>query len=163
MIYLSRLKTFIIESLDFDNGEDGTMDYVGGCQCGAVRYRAKGPRDRPSICYCRMCQKAGGAPFMAFVRFPAAQVTWFGPLAVFASSNAVERGFCNHCGTPLSYRDVAGSNISLTIYSLDDPSAVKPEISFSSASRPDWCLHLDALVPMEMDRSGEAGFVSHQR
>jgi hypothetical protein len=110
-----------------------------------------------------MCQKAGGTPFMAFVRFSEAQVTWSGPLAVFASSNAVERGFCSRCGTPLSYKDVAGSNISLTIYSLDDPSTVKPEISFASVSRPDWCLHLDELLSVEMNRSSGAGFVSRQR
>ncbi len=139
------------------------MDYVGGCQCGAVRYRAEGPRDRSSVCYCRMCQKAGGTPFMAFVRFRAAQVAWSGPRAVFASSNAVERGFCSRCGTPLSYRDVAGPNISLTIYNLYDPSAVEPEIGFSSASRPDWCLHLNDLASMDMDRSGDVGFVSYQR
>jgi hypothetical protein len=41
------------------------MEYVGGCQCGEVRYRAEGPRDRASVCYCRMCQKASGGPFMA--------------------------------------------------------------------------------------------------
>ena len=100
---------------------------------------------------------------MAFVRFPTAQVTWSGPLAVFASSNAVERGFCRHCGTPLSYRDVAGPNISLTIYTLDDPASITPELSFSSASRPDWCLHLNTLAAIDMDRSDEPGFVNHQR
>jgi hypothetical protein len=100
---------------------------------------------------------------MAFVRFSATRVTWSGPLAVFASSNVVERGFCGNCGTPLSYREIAGSNISLTIYSLDDPSTVKPDIGFSSVSSPDWCLHLGELVSMEMDRSSDAGFVSRQR
>ncbi|MDE2240231.1 MAG: GFA family protein [Rhodospirillales bacterium] len=139
------------------------MNYHGGCQCGAVRYRAEGKRGRASLCFCRMCQKAGGAPFMAFVRFEAARVNWDGEPAVFASSNAVERGFCRECGTPLSYRDVAGPYISLTIHSLDDPSAVQPEISFSSAARPDWCLHLGNLTPLEMDRDEEPGFLSHQR
>ena len=100
---------------------------------------------------------------MAFVRFSMVQVTWSGPLAVFASSNLVERGFCGHCGTPLSYRDVTGPNISLTIYTLDDPSTVTPELSFSSASRPDWCVHLDTLTTIHMDRSDEPGFVNHQR
>src|SRR5690242_17922819 len=26
-------------------GDGSTMEHVGGCQCGEVRYRAKGPRD----------------------------------------------------------------------------------------------------------------------
>ena len=33
---------------------------TGGCQCGAVRYRTES-LGRPSICHCRMCQKAFGA------------------------------------------------------------------------------------------------------
>ena len=98
---------------------------------------------------------------MAFVRFPAAHVTWSGKLTVFASSTFVERGFCGHCGTPLSYRDVAGPYVSLTINTLDEPSAVTPDLSFSTASRPEWCLHLESLTPIDMDRSHQLSFVKH--
>lgn len=124
------------------------MAYTGGCQCGAVRYSAEGPRDRSSVCYCRMCQKAGGAPFMAFVRFPAERVTWSAPPATFASSEAVERGYCPACGTPLTYRDTRGPNVSLTIYSLDDPGAVEPEVCFAPEGKSAWLAALDALKPI---------------
>ncbi|RVQ04591.1 GFA family protein, partial [Sinorhizobium meliloti] len=30
--------------------------FTGGCQCGAVRYRAEGTLGDPHICHCRMCQ-----------------------------------------------------------------------------------------------------------
>ena len=106
------------------------MEYVGGCQCGMVRYKASGPRDRASVCHCRMCQKASGGPFMAFVRFRADQVEWSGPPAVFASSNYVERAFCRDCGTPLSYRNITGPHVSLALHTLDDPQAVRPEWAF---------------------------------
>ena len=139
------------------------MEYLGGCQCGATRYRAEGPRDRASVCYCRMCQKAGGAPFMAFVRFPAERVSWSRPPAVFASSNAVERGFCRDCGTPLSYRDTGGPNVSLTIHSLDDPQNVRPEVSFSAETRPEWCRTLPNLPDLPLDLTATPGFVNHQR
>ena len=33
---------------------------------------------------------------------------------------------------------IAGPNISLTIYSLDDPASVTPGLSFITAARPDW-------------------------
>jgi hypothetical protein len=139
------------------------MAYVGGCQCGRVRYRADEPRDRASICYCRMCQKASGAPFMAFVRFPAAQVAWSIPPDLFASSNLVERGFCRNCGTPLSYQQIGGPNISLTINSLDDPESVRPEMRFSAVTAVSWCGSLSTLPAREMDVAATAGFINHQR
>jgi hypothetical protein len=138
------------------------MAFTGGCQCGRVRYSAQAPRDRSSICYCRMCQRASGQPFMAFVRFPASQVSWTTPPETFMSSNRVERGFCRDCGTPLSYRNVTGLNVSLTLNSLDDPSVVEPEFAFTPDARPAWLDRLDALKPMQMDYAGEPGFENRQ-
>jgi hypothetical protein len=99
---------------------------------------------------------------MAFVRFPADQVSWSNPPALFASSNLVERGFCRDCGTPLTYQQIGGPNISLTLNSLDDPSAVTPEFCFTSEARPDWLGRLDELRPLTMDFTDDPGFVSCQ-
>lgn len=139
------------------------MLFEGGCQCGRVRYRARGPRDRASVCYCRMCQKASGGPFMAFVRFPAEQVEWIRPPSVFASSNRVERGFCPDCGTPLTYRQIGGQYISLTLHSLDDLAQVRPEMAFSPGTAPDWCFALAELPPQQMDFSADPEFRNNQR
>ena len=138
------------------------MIHAGGCQCGKVRYRAEGPRDRASVCYCRMCQKASGAPFMAFVRFPARNVSWSTPPATFSSSTIVERGFCRDCGTPLTYRNVQGPNISLTLNSLDDPGSVRPEFSFSNDRKAPWLDALNGLQAVDMDVAGAPPLVSHQ-
>ena len=43
------------------------LQLSGGCQCGAVRYRVTGPLIDPSICHCRMCQKAFGSLFAPLV------------------------------------------------------------------------------------------------
>ena len=139
-----------------------TVEYVGGCQCGRIRYRTEGPRDRSSVCYCRMCQKASGAPFMAFVRFRAHQVHWSKLPDTFASSNLVERGFCSNCGTPISYRQVGGPYISLTINSLDDPEAVRPELRFSAQMEVSWCRSLSSLPTREMDKTDSPGFANYQ-
>ena len=40
---------------------------TGGCQCGAVRYRADAVLDSSHICHCRMCQKAVGNFFAALI------------------------------------------------------------------------------------------------
>ena len=139
------------------------MLFEGGCQCGHTRYRAQGPRDRASVCYCRMCQKAAGGPFMAFVRFAADQVEWLTAPSVFASSNRAERGFCALCGTPLSYRHIGGPYISLTLHSLDDPGLVRPEMAFSAVAAPPWCLALADLPVAEMDFSADPDFRNYQR
>jgi len=39
---------------------------TGGCQCGAIRFAVKAAPVKVSICHCRMCQKASGAPFASF-------------------------------------------------------------------------------------------------
>jgi hypothetical protein len=135
--------------------------YTGGCQCGATRYHADPPRDRASVCFCRMCQKASGGPFMAFVRVRAAQVHWSKPPQTFKSSNMVERGFCAECGTPLTYRRIDGPYISLTLMSLDHPERVRPEIAFSAKSAPDWCHHLADLPDREMDLTTSPGFIGY--
>jgi hypothetical protein len=109
-----------------------------------------------------MCQKASGAPFMAFFRFPTSQVHWSTPPDTFSSSNRVERGFCRDCGTPLSYRQISGPNISLTINSLDDPESVHPEIRFSAQAEVSWCRSLPDLPTEEMDLTASPGFVNYQ-
>ena len=138
------------------------MEYAGGCQCGRVRYQAAGPRDRASVCYCRMCQKAAGGPFMAFVRFRAPQVAWSSPPATFASSSIVERGFCRDSGTPLTYRVAASPYVSLTIASLDDPAAVQPEMQFSPEMKLPWCDTLAGL-PAQPHSVDATAFVNHQQ
>ena len=78
--------------------------FTGGCQCGAVRYRAEGTLDDPHICHCRMCPKAAGNYFLPLAniaredfRIVRGQPAWY------RSSDLVRRGFCRDCGTPLFY------------------------------------------------------------
>jgi hypothetical protein len=119
-----------------------------------MRFSCDPPRDRAGVCFCRMCQKASGQPFVAFVRFRADQVHWSKPPDIFKSSNMVERGFSAACGTPLTWRRIDGPYISLTLNSLDHPERVLPEMRFSAGSAPAWCHALADLPTREMDLSG---------
>ena len=74
----------------------------------------------------------------------------------------VERGFCKNCGTPLTYRQIDGVYISLTLNSLDNPEAVQPELSFASDCKARWLQSLDNLPEKAMDLTISPGFVSHQ-
>ena len=61
---------------------------TGGCQCGAIRFAVSEVPARISICHCRMCQKAGGGPMMAFARVEKAQLRWTnGAPSIFRSSS----------------------------------------------------------------------------
>lgn len=120
---------------------------TGGCQCGAVRFRVDGEMRRASVCHCRMCQKATGGPFGAFATFPTDAVTWTrGRRKTFASSEAVRRGFCGDCGTPLTFEAaVGGDHIGLTIGAFDDPAALAVTRQLAPEGRLPW---VDAIVSL---------------
>jgi hypothetical protein len=99
---------------------------TGGCQCGAVRFRAE-RLGRPSICHCRMCQKAFGGLFGPLVT--GYGVAWTrGAPKHFQSSDKVRRGFCGDCGTPLTYEVEGAPTIELAIGAFDDPTVAAPVI-----------------------------------
>ena len=101
-----------------------------------VRYRLDAPPTDANLCHCRMCQKAGGTPMLAFANLPADKfVLTTGKLGTFVSSAIAERGFCAACGTPLTYRGLGSARISVTTGSLDDPNAVPPQMQLGVESR----------------------------
>ena len=62
-----------------------------------------------------------------------------GTPAFFASSNLARRGFCEKCGTPLSFKyDTANSRMYTTIGSLDHPEQVMLVKQFGVESRLPW-------------------------
>jgi len=106
---------------------------TGGCQCGAVRFRAD-RLGRPSICHCRMCQKAFGSFFGPLVT--SYGVSWTrGAPKYFQSSNKVRRGFCGDCGTPLTYEVEGDDSIELAIGAFDDPMVAAPEIQVNTKDK----------------------------
>ena len=79
---------------------------TGGCQCGAVRYRLDAAPRGSNICHCRMCQKAGGAPFMAFAGVPPTNfvVTRGAHRDASPVPTSPNAASARDCGTPLTYR-----------------------------------------------------------
>jgi hypothetical protein len=127
-------------------------EWTGGCQCGAVRYSLATPPEESSICHCRMCQKASGQPFMAFARVNVQDLRWTrGAPTIFRSSNLAERGFCQACGTPLTYRFLEGGDISVSVCSLDRPEAAPPTLQYGIESELPWTATLTALPRQRTD------------
>ena len=51
---------------------DQSEKWTGGCLCGAITYVSNGsPGKNSGYCHCRMCQRAYGNGFTAFIEFPA--------------------------------------------------------------------------------------------
>jgi hypothetical protein len=100
--------------------------FAGGCQCGAIRFRAEALVDNPHICHCRMCQKATGNLFGALVGVQHEHMIWTrGTPSRFRSSEHVDRGFCANCGTPLFYHYLPGKHISMSIGAFDHSHSIE--------------------------------------
>lgn len=127
--------------------------WSGGCQCGAIRFRA-GRLGRPSLCHCRMCQKAFSS--IGGLLVTAHDVQWTrGAPRHFQSSNKVRRGFCGDCGTPLTYEYEGG--IELAIIAFDRSAAIAPLIQHARESRLPWS---DALGDLPVRTPEEAAKVA---
>jgi len=142
---------------------------TGGCQCGAVRFRASHLNDDAHICHCRMCQKAVGNAFICLVSVEADHLEWTrGTATEFLSSDNTARGFCAACGTPLYMRDLDETRVYLTIGSFDAPNRVPPKRQFGNESRLDWFAQLHTLpgdTATEDDEPERSAFIrrtSHQ-
>jgi len=137
---------------------------TGGCQCGAVRFRIHGALGRPSICHCRMCQKAFGSFFGPLVTVPKDGVEWTrNEPAYFQSSVNISRGFCQRCGTPLTYRHPEG--LEIAIGAFDDRSDLKPLIQVHTGSALPWVTEIFDAPKRSADGDSanrEEGMISFQ-
>jgi len=119
---------------------------TGGCQCGAVRFALTAAPVKVSICHCRMCQKASGAPFASFADIEKTAFAWTrGKPAAFKSSSIAERDFCAQCGTPLSFRRIDGERIEIMTGTFDRPDRVIPTRQYGSESRLGWVVGISNL------------------
>jgi hypothetical protein len=117
---------------------DAPAPRLGGCLCGAVRYRIAAEPLLVEICHCASCRRAVGAPSVAWAVVPAAAFALIaGTPARHASSPGVERTHCAACGTSLTYRSEA-ETIDVTLASLDDPTALAPTLEIWLADRLPW-------------------------
>ncbi|WP_017932682.1 GFA family protein [Robiginitomaculum antarcticum] len=79
-------------------------DLKGRCLCGGVTVTAKGKFTEADACHCKMCrrQNGGGAfyagHFEGGVNFEGPGLVWY------SSSDYAERGFCEICGSTISWR-----------------------------------------------------------
>ena len=109
------------------------VTYSGGCLCGGFKYIYTGEIFQPLNCHCNKCQKATGAALYTLVFIPRSRVTITEAATdtFYASSEGIQRHFCNRCGTSL-YDEVTilPDMIFISASTLDE----YPETSIASES-----------------------------
>ena len=117
---------------------DPSLD--GGCLCGAVRYHVTAAPSAVLYCHCRMCQRAAGAPVVAWFTVPVAGLHWLnGEPRVHRSSDGAVRLSCPACGSQLAFQaDSVPDRLDLTVASLDRPAGLVPTYHCWTASQLPW-------------------------
>ena len=124
------------------------MSWSGGCLCGGLRYRAEAGPVRVVICHCSICRRVSGAPMLCFVHFPGNAFAWLhGEPLRYRSSPHAERGFCPRCGSTLTMHEpVIADRVQVTLGSLDDPAAIRPQDHVWTEQQLPW-LRVDDDLP----------------
>ncbi|MEQ1497283.1 MAG: GFA family protein [Novosphingobium sp.] len=120
------------------------MTMTGGCLCGAVRYEIAGDPAMQLVCHCSHCQKQAGSAFSTIIGVPdgAVAIIKGAPRSYVdhgESGKAVERQFCETCGSPLfSKVEVSPGMVWVKTGTLDDSSWFAPAAHIWTKSKQPW-------------------------
>ncbi|MDA7964295.1 GFA family protein [Ruegeria sp.] len=120
----------------------------GRCFCGAVGFEVDPPVLSCVTCHCESCRRQCSAPMVAYFGIRDGKWRWTGDEPrIFNSSPGVERSFCPTCGTPMSFRSTAMSDVMhLYVAALEDPEALQPTLHVAYEEKLSW-LKLDDGLP----------------
>lgn len=120
---------------------------TGKCQCGAIRYEASGDPIYSAVCHCADCRASTGAPLTGWALFPQDAVQIEGQPVLYKSSEHATRQFCGTCGTSLFYTNpvVFAGAIDILSATLDDPTAIPPQVHVQVAEALPWVAAMDGL------------------
>ena len=125
---------------------------AGGCLCGAVRYQVSGDSVWKAICYCASCTRSSGGIAVAWAGIESSRFrVTRGRIRYFESTPGIHRGFCEICGTSLTYRkdpkviEGARDDIYITVRTLDDPNDYPPDEHVFYGERVGWLTVADDL------------------
>ena len=121
--------------------------HEGGCQCGAVRFRAVGAPRRAMACHCTACKRRTGAPYGIGVYYDEGQVSFEGGERGVYEFHSDESGrwirneFCVRCGSAVSWTlEMRPGLRALAGGSFDDPHWFELEAHiWARSARPDMC------------------------
>ena len=119
----------------------------GRCFCKSIRFEVDGPEKFACFCYCESCQRAAGAPVVAWATYKKASFNVLsGSIRWRESSPGVTRGHCADCGTSISYENqTRPGEIDIAVNVLDDPGSLEMRAHIWTEDKPAWMSIGDSL------------------
>ena len=116
-----------------------TDTYLGRCLCKAVSFEIEPPVTCVN-CHCESCRRQCSSPMTTYIGIPDSQWRWTGEKPnVYNSSPGVERTFCGHCGTPMSFRSERMSGVMhFYVAALEDPEKFEPALHVAIEEKLSW-------------------------
>lgn len=117
--------------------------FQGRCLCGAATYRSSGPAIFMGNCYCSDCRRESGTGHITAVAVPDATLESSGETRAFEkptdSGSTIRNIFCPICATTLYTHPANLPGLALLrAGTLDDPTAVVPQVNMYVAAAPAW-------------------------
>ncbi len=121
------------------------MNPTGGCTCGAIRYELTAEPLIVHACHCRDCQRITGSAFVLNLWLEKKQVVAKGhaPKSLTLAGGSGKDHIvhiCGRCGTYVwsDYRMVPGECWFVRAGTLDDPSAIVPDVHIFTRTKLPW-------------------------
>lgn len=122
----------------------------GGCHCKAIRFKTEKDAFWVGACYCIDCRKISGAPYVVWAGYETDTVNLLeGKPKFYASSEQVNRSFCENCGSSFSYqyKNQAGK-IFLPVGIFDNADNFKLHKHIWTSQKLPW-IHISGDLPQE--------------
>src|SRR5215470_11596672 len=131
---------------------------AGRCLCGSVVFQSTGKPNWTLHCHCESCRRATSSPMTTWISVPRSTFSFSkGSPGYFSSSQGVQRGFCENCGSPLTYEsERIADEVHLYAASLLDATAVSPSGHVFAAEQLPWLEVFDDLPRFAATRRGAA-------
>ena len=103
-----------------------TMNYIGSCLCGKVKFEVTGSLPSPDACHCSNCRKFSGHFFVS-TDIPRSALNIQGEenITWYHSSGKARRGFCSICGSSLFWDPILKDWIGIAMGAFDKPTHTK--------------------------------------
>jgi len=130
---------------------DASATPMGGCNCGALRYRVTRPVLACYICHCHLCQKRSGSAFSMSVVLPADGLELTQGTALETQRRRPD-GKVNHslvcpdCHSRLITRREGAPTLNLRAGTLDETAWLRPVAQFWTASAQPWAVQRGAIL-----------------